>query len=288
MWQADPQRLSQKLSEHLGLLFTATCVKVPGGDWRLEFFPDGIHNNEGFILRFDLGWRSLTGSFIPGPFAATLLAEMRKTALSKQVTFRGLIDKAVQSRAEINLRVNGTTRLVSDLEEAGSEWRSFELTFHKSPLGINTEDHPENDRNLESWVFRFAGLVFSLLPLEASEAVALQNPERLPEGSRTVVQVNRYERSPINRANCIAMQGDSCKACGFNFASIYGPVGAGFIHVHHVIPVSQLGEGYVIDPAIDLVPLCPNCHAMAHKADPPFTVEQLRGILQDGSRPRAS
>jgi 5-methylcytosine-specific restriction enzyme A len=29
-------------------------------------------------------------------------------------------------------------------------------------------------------------------------------------------------------------------------------------------------------------PVCPNCHAMLHKSDPPFTIEELKEILQRG------
>ncbi len=281
MWLADPQRLSERLSEHLGLLFSGTMTKIPGGDWRLEFSPQGVHANHGFRLRFDLGWRSLTGNFLPGSFAAELLSEMRKVALSKQKTFRSLVERTIEDRAEIRILINGSNFLVDELEMASSEWRNFELQMYKSPLGINTEDHQDNDRNLEAWVFRFAGLMFSLLPLEAAEAVSITDEGGLPEGSRISVLVNRYERSRINRANCITIQGDSCKACGFNFGNTYGVLGQGFIHVHHVVPVSQLGNGYIVDPAVDLVPLCPNCHAMAHTSNPPLTVEQLRAVLRN-------
>jgi 5-methylcytosine-specific restriction protein A len=60
----------------------------------------------------------------------------------------------------------------------------------------------------------------------------------------------------------------------------YGAVADGLIHVHHTKPVSQLGSGYVIDPAKDLVPLCPNCHAVAHCDDPPLSVLAIRELLK--------
>jgi 5-methylcytosine-specific restriction protein A len=98
------------------------------------------------------------------------------------------------------------------------------------------------------------------------------------------VLVNRYERSYANRMNCLAVLGHSCLACGFNFEKTYGDIGEGFIHVHHVTPVSQMIAGYVVDPARDLVPLCPNCHAMVHTSSPPLSVEQLKLILSRNSR----
>jgi 5-methylcytosine-specific restriction protein A len=30
----------------------------------------------------------------------------------------------------------------------------------------------------------------------------------------------------------------------------------------------------------DLIPLCPNCHAMVHRRRPPLTVEELKGQIR--------
>jgi len=65
-----------------------------------------------------------------------------------------------------------------------------------------------------------------------------------------------------------------------NFASVYGGVGDGFIHVHHIVPVSVIGTGYIINPIDDLVPVCPNCHAMLHRKDPPYSVEEMKLIIR--------
>lgn len=66
--------------------------------------------------------------------------------------------------------------------------------------------------------------------------------------------------------------------------SVYGDVVEGFIEIHHVTPVSQLGAGYLIDPANDLVPLYPNCHAVAHRRSPPYSVEEIR-LMAGVNRP---
>lgn len=97
------------------------------------------------------------------------------------------------------------------------------------------------------------------------------------EGSATQVLVNRYERDPAARKACLAEYGSVCIVCDLDFAEWYGDRGAGFIHVHHVTPISQLGADYRIDPIADLVPVCPNCHAMLHRS-PPVTVQQLQEI----------
>ncbi len=105
-------------------------------------------------------------------------------------------------------------------------------------------------------------------------------PGTYPEGSVSRVEVNRYERNPEARQACIAYHGSNCAACGFSFEVSYGEVGRDFIHVHHVVPVSQLGGDYQLDPITDLVPLCANCHAMAHQGvSTPRTVAELRRII---------
>jgi 5-methylcytosine-specific restriction protein A len=35
--------------------------------------------------------------------------------------------------------------------------------------------------------------------------------------------------------------------------------------VHHVKPLYELDAEVVIDPVNDLVPVCPNCHAIIHR-----------------------
>lgn len=47
--------------------------------------------------------------------------------------------------------------------------------------------------------------------------------------------------------------------------SFYGENGKDFIEIHHVKPLSTLEEATEIDPEIDLVPVCLNCHRMLHR-----------------------
>ena len=101
------------------------------------------------------------------------------------------------------------------------------------------------------------------------------------EGSQKTVTVNRYERNSKARAQCIAHFGSTCSVCELNFRKVYGELGKDFIHVHHILPLSEIKESYEVDPAQDLIPVCPNCHAMLHKKNPPYNVEELREILKE-------
>ena len=100
------------------------------------------------------------------------------------------------------------------------------------------------------------------------------------EGTARRVLVNRYERDPRAREACIRHHGARCAVCGFDFGERYGDIGQGFIHVHHSRPLSRAGGQYRVNPKRDLVPVCPNCHEMLHRRDPPYDVEQLRARLQ--------
>ncbi|MGA7858368.1 MAG: HNH endonuclease [Terracidiphilus sp.] len=115
----------------------------------------------------------------------------------------------------------------------------------------------------------------------------IQNPYLFPsedesaliEGGRTLVQVNRYERDPRARERCIQIFGVHCTVCGFDFAETYGKIGAGFIHVHHLTPLSIEKKKHRIDVHRDLRPVCPNCHEMLHRKKPPLSIRELKARI---------
>lgn len=99
---------------------------------------------------------------------------------------------------------------------------------------------------------------------------------KLYEGGVQQVSLNKYERNPAARQRCIEKFGTSCYVCGLNFGTLYGKIGVGFIHVHHIIPLSQQKDVHVVDEA-NLIPVCPNCHAMLHRGN--VSVEDLQEII---------
>ena len=121
-------------------------------------------------------------------------------------------------------------------------------------------------------------------------SVTLRDEFRLPdevpggaihtEGSVCRIEVNRYERDPLSRSACIAAHGTSCVVCGFSFGVVYGPDADGYIHVHHVKPLSEVGGVYVVNPVEDLRPVCPNCHAVLHRRVPAYSIDEVRALLR--------
>lgn len=86
------------------------------------------------------------------------------------------------------------------------------------------------------------------------------------EGTSFKHSVTSYERNQQAREACLSHYGCTCQICGLNFETLYGEVGKGFIHVHHVNFISSFdGVEHKINPCEELIPVCPNCHAMLHR-----------------------
>lgn len=118
----------------------------------------------------------------------------------------------------------------------------------------------------------------SSLPIKDPNEII--EPELVPEAAKQSVIVNRYERNASARAKCIAAWGLSCAVCSFNFEAVYGSRGAGYIHVHHLKPLSEIRQSYQLDPVNDLRPVCPNCHAMLHATRPAASIEELKEVMR--------
>jgi 5-methylcytosine-specific restriction enzyme A len=117
--------------------------------------------------------------------------------------------------------------------------------------------------------------------LKASDMDTEEEITEFLEGQVRNIIVNAYERDPRAREACIRHHGAVCAACGLNFEKRYGAIGLGFIHVHHKRPLSVLRDNYKVDSKKDLIPVCPNCHAMLHRRNPPYDIEQLRSMLKN-------
>jgi hypothetical protein len=126
----------------------------------------------------------------------------------------------------------------------------------------------------------------SLQPITAADTDAAVLPEEIPvdtkliEGAKKTITVNAYERDRTARLRCTAHWGVTCVVCGFDFRRQYGDLGDGFIHVHHLKPLADIGQEYSLDPVADLRPVCPNCHAMLHRGSKVLGIEELRSLLR--------
>jgi len=112
-----------------------------------------------------------------------------------------------------------------------------------------------------------------LFPDEVQGGVVLR------EGAVRRVLVNAYERDPTARKICIAKYGSNCSTCNISFGEKYGEAANGIIHVNHLRPLSSIREEYVVDPIRDLRPVCPNYHAVLHRRNPAYSIEDVQKFL---------
>ncbi len=110
----------------------------------------------------------------------------------------------------------------------------------------------------------------------------LAEPELLTEGEEKDITDTRFERNQEARRKCIAHYGTACQICGFDFGKTYGAAFAGMIEVHHIVPMSEIREDYVVDPIRDIIPVCSNCHTALHsKKDGVYTPEELKAMIKN-------
>jgi len=132
---------------------------------------------------------------------------------------------------------------------------------------------PARISSLPGYQYRWVGGLGPRLPEELTGT-------KYWEGVSTKVLVNRYEREPRARMACLEHYGYRCCGCGLLMSEKYGARAEGLIHVHHIIPLANVEEGYEVDPIKDLRPTCPNCHAVIHCCDPPLSLEELTKAIK--------
>ncbi|ARA91769.1 HNH endonuclease [Rhodothermaceae bacterium RA] len=159
------------------------------------------------------------------------------------------------------------------------------LNYHPQPESLGTLVIFEKRQGEWHWIMR-QEVAHALEMLGWVNPVTWSLPDEVDEASHLIegairrISVNAYERNHEARRRCIDHYGTQCFICGFDFERTYGKVAKGYIHVHHLVPLSEIGESYNVDPLKDLRPVCPNCHAVIHLRQPPYTVEEVRAFIQ--------
>lgn len=168
----------------------------------------------------------------------------------------------------------GLSEGFNKLIDAGRVDLSVEAVVLQDFAGLFSSEELDEARQ------RVANLPLSAFPQQrAADAVHpsdLSPGREYREGAVLQVLVNAYERNPRAREACLRHYGFRCIVCDFDFEERYGSIGREFIHVHHRRPLGLTRATYRLNPVRDLVPICPNCHAMLHRKDPPLEPEELR------------
>lgn len=220
----------------------------------------------------------VTAEFVPERFGAAFVRSMAECDDAKKDSFLQFVALLQHRGAKVSLSIDHSRVSLEDFKQYTGMWNHLSIKATKAPIAES--DEFSYSVVAQEWGSLMMGMVLSMadiVPVE-DDSIPLDGNA---EGALSKVTANKYERSRINRKLCLEWQGYDCCICGFNFEKKYGQIGHNFIHVHHVVPVSQLGAGYIVNPQKDLVPVCANCHAMLHRKEPPYKPDELCQILKD-------
>ncbi|QDG87525.1 HNH endonuclease [Pseudarthrobacter sp. NIBRBAC000502770] len=234
----------------------------------------GIEADRGLVIALSRTMTSAAATVMPEESAGALVRQLGRWAQDNPDAWRDAVEEISTQDVALTITVNHEI-LDDPREPPGGLWRAFGIECW-ARIPARTPD--EITRSLITVASPALALALNGF-LQDDDRPVLPAFEPLPEGAMTTVKVNRYERNPVNRLRCISHYGVECWACELNFGEHYGPAAAGYIEVHHRIPVSSMGNGYLVDPVRDLVPLCSNCHSAAHRRNPPYEPSEIRELL---------
>lgn len=127
------------------------------------------------------------------------------------------------------------------------------------------------------------------LPLEGDIGAPLDPDHNAAEGAVRLFLRKHFERDAgLRRMKIRQVLADTgrlqCEVpgCGFDFAAVYGELGAEFAHVHHEEQLSKRGGSTKTNPA-KLRIVCANCHAMIHRYN---DCRPLKGLISESPRRR--
>jgi 5-methylcytosine-specific restriction protein A len=276
----------QGLAEQVGatlesmsrLSMEATTVESNGWHWpavRPAANELGPHSFSIALVRDPL---TISAQLYPDPFAGQLVRAVGAKVLSNRTRWREVVESSRVLGISVDIRVNDIRLDVDELPE--EPWRSLEIDARLRVRRWRSPAHLADMWGSAAGVclcLVLAGLISTDADLEIAGE---------EEGLAIEVISKHYERNPINRLRSLQFHGFACWCCDIDLAQVYPGLGDHFIEVHHIIPVSEMGAGYLVDPITEMVPLCPNCHGAAHRTSPPTHPSIVREIL--GREPKQS
>lgn len=272
MNESGLEKVLKEVANALGLQLQVESMPA-GHSHTFSLRVTGLPKPGGFELRVRQSLLSWTIDLYLDSFSGDLLRIMNQAYVESHKEVSAILGSAKLFNLDTQLNLN-------------------ELPIEESMLGMNVVelelrvrarfdiDDNEYSRFQDALTFSLC-LLLPLFTIEAEDLDEVWEQEPQEEGVLSRVEVNKYERSRVNRALCLRHHGFECANCKLRMEHIYGPLGAKVIHVHHIQPVSLMDAPRVLDPILDLVPLCPNCHTMIHKRNPPLSLTELSEITRN-------
>lgn len=209
--------------------------------------------------------------FRMGNYAANIIHTIQTAEQSRKKLFVGIWNQIMEEPCcNLCVKVNQKDLSQDDFLSSGILYGAFSLEFEAFPF------YDPDDDNRLSVVSGFVGQLWTMIL-----AVIPYTIEGEKEGTEYEKTITTHERNPINRQLCLQLKGYACAVCGMKFEDVYGQIGKEFIEIHHTNPVSEMGDSHAVDIVEELVPLCSNCHSMIHRRRPPYSVEELKSLIQN-------
>lgn len=264
-----------KIKETLENLFDIQFDVIGGTSFGDAWFTIRPFNIEQELFEINVRFKNKLRIIIevnPEKYAAFSIKDMQLASPNQKSNFVEYAKVLETMNASIEFFINDELCNLNSPETWPAEWKKYRFRLSKSPVCGENELFDELEITTR-WTKIVVGMFLSLL-----DVVPLEENNYM-EGGVKRIEVNRYERNPINRELCLASNGYRCAICGFDFEEKYGDIGHDYIHVHHIVPVSKAEGTYEINPVTELIPVCPNCHAMLHRKDPPLLPVELQIII---------
>ena len=240
--------------------------RVSDQDEKYKITPKGTYNNTFVIMVVIRDNTRLIITCEPDKYGLSFLRNINESNEGLRKNFINYWKQLGETLLKVG--INDRAYSVQEFLENKEEWNKFYIRYSKAPFfDENLNNRDKNVIDAVSWI---CGMILAITDYSIIG---------VEDGAIHTSVSKRYERNPVNRKLCLAIKGYNCSVCGINFEKAYGEIGKDFIHVHHVVPLHLINEAYVIDPIKDLFPICPNCHSMIHRIDPPYSIDELKEIV---------
>lgn len=110
----------------------------------------------------------------------------------------------------------------------------------------------------------------SFVPERFKQNWADEANQAYSEGAQIELKLSVAERNPSLRKKALKYYGMMCHACDFI------PKTPNQIDVHHLDPIAEGERKTTLE---DLIPLCANCHRLAHSEKPPLPIDAIKALL---------
>lgn len=276
MRKLDASMLALEVSQRCGLDLKP-CSPPPSVAADVALGSVDPSPERGLCVCISLALGRLTVRVTPGIFAQGLLAAVNRELSENAPALIAVARHLVADGYEVAIGSKGaesTDSLVSADEV-------FPVVVGLPYIARSGSDHDHVDIVART-VMKALGM--ALIAVPHSVAGSATDSAGNVEGLRCEEVSVRIERSRANRMACIAIHGLDCAACGMRMSDRYGTLARDLVEVHHLNPLASLDAPKPVDPRTELVPLCPNCHRVAHLATPPLLPSQIRDSLRPTER----